>query len=224
VDPKDFDSLLRVLATFKQLGFEGFETSFVNLRAQFESGNAGYDRIHKTGLRFSGISVAVKNYDPHTFLPTTALLQQVADGGKALGAERLIVSGDAAVHPLAVRAKADALEALARYCKDSGIGCAYHAGDYDFQEGGAQINALAAGTKENVHFVLDAGEGVADFLAKNSRRVDSIHLTAGQAESDWEPLKKAIQAAQWHGWLIVDGQDNTAVTPAREAVRHLFGV
>jgi len=117
---------------------------------------------------------------------------------------------------------------LARYCKDSGIGCAYHAGDYDFQEGGAQINALAAGTKENVHFVLDAGEGVADFLAKNSRRVDSIHLTAGQAESDWEPLKKAMAAAsQWHGWLVIaddSEKQGGEVGPAREALRRMFGV
>jgi sugar phosphate isomerase/epimerase len=224
IDPKDFDGFLRVLAGVKQLGFEGFETSFVNVRPQFQSANAPYDRIRKTGLRFAGVSVALKAYDPHTFIPSLALVQQIADGAKSLGAERVVLSGESAVHPLAMRAKADALEAAAKYCKDAGIACAYHASDYDFQNGATQINALASGTKENVRFVLDAGEGVAEFLAKNSRRVDAIHLLTGQSEGEWEPLKKAIQTAQWRGWLIVDGKDSDAVAPTRAAVRRLFGV
>ena len=47
--------------------------------------------------------------DPQTAIASIGLLQQVADGGKALDAERVIVSGDSTVHPLALRAKAEAL-------------------------------------------------------------------------------------------------------------------
>src|SRR5438132_1501922 len=35
IDSKNFDSFLEVLAAVKRLGFEGFETSFRNVQAQF---------------------------------------------------------------------------------------------------------------------------------------------------------------------------------------------
>ena len=224
VDPKDFESLLHVLATIKGLGFEGFETDFFNVRGQFEHGDAAYERIKKTGLRFSGIHVALKTYDPQTAIPSFELLQQVADGCKALGAERLIVSGSSTVHPLALRGKADGLNRIAKYSKGLGIGCAYHSHDYDFQDGGSQINGLVSMTEPGVHFVLEGGGSVVDFFAKNWRRVDGIHLAAGQEESEWEALAKAIQASQWRGWLVVSDERGTGeVGPAREAIRRIFG-
>ena len=218
---------MRALAAIKQLGFDGFETDFFNVRGQFEHGEAANERIRKTGLRFVGLHVALKTYDPQTAIASLGLLKQVADGCKALGAERLIVSGDSTVHPLALRGKAEGLDRIAKYCKDLGIGCAYHSRAYDFQDGGNQINGLVSMTGQGVHFVLDAGDNVADFFARNWRRVDGIHLATGAGESEWEPLAKAIQASQWRGWLVVT--DETAAKrgdpgPAREAMRRVFGV
>ncbi len=226
VDPKDFESLLHVLTTIKQLGFEGFETSFINVRSQFAKGDAAYDRIKKTGLRFSGIHVALKTYDPQTSIASFGLLQEVADGCRALGAERLIISGDSTVHPLALRAKAEALDNIAKYAKGIGVGCAYHNHDYDFRDGAAQINGLLSMTGPAVHFVLDAGDGVADFFAKNWRRTDSIHLPLAQTE--WEPVAKAIHESQWRGWLVIadesaKGDKGAEVGPARETLRRMFG-
>ena len=227
VDPMDFDSLIGVLAKIRQLGFEGFEAAFLDVRGQFAHGDAAYERIKKTGLRFSGIHIRLNTYDPQTAIPSFALLQQVADGCKALGAERLIVSGGSTVHPLALRGKAEGLTRIAKYSKGIGAGCAYHAQDYDFQDGGAQINGLVSMTDQTVHFVVEAGSNIPDFFTKNWRRIDGIHLPLAQGESNWEPLKKVIAASQWRGWLVIadeSGRPGGEVGPAREALRRTFGV
>jgi inosose dehydratase len=225
VDSRDFESVIRALASIKELGFEGFEADLSHVRGQFERGSATYDRIRKTGLKFAGISIELKKYDPQTFIPSGGLLEQAADGGKALGAERLIVSGDSTVHPLALRAKADALNRITRYCKGLGIGCAYQTQDYDFQVDGMQINGLMTMSEPGLHFVLDARTSVADFFAKNWRRVDGVRLPLGQGESDWGPLAKAVQGSQWRGWLVIAKAGEAGeVGAAREAVRRVFGV
>jgi sugar phosphate isomerase/epimerase len=226
VDAKDFESFAGVLATIKQLGFEGFETDFVNVRGQFARPGTASERIRKTGLRFLGLHVGLKAYDPQTAIASQALLEEVADGCKGLGGERLIVSGDSTVHPLALRAKADGLTRVAKYCKGIGVGCAYHSHDYDFRDGGTQINGLVSMTDPAVHFVLDAGSNIVDFFTKNWRRIDGIHLPLGQAESEWEPLAKAIKGSQWRGWLIVSNESGKGgeAGEAREALRRTFGI
>ena len=85
IDPKDLNSLLRVLAAMKRLGFEGFETSFRNVQAQFDKPQAAGDELKKTGLRFFGVHVFLLEYDPQTSIGPWDLLQRVADGGKAQG-------------------------------------------------------------------------------------------------------------------------------------------
>jgi inosose dehydratase len=246
IDPKNFEAFLAVLSTIKQLGFEGFETGFVNLRGQFDKPDATYARLKKTGLRFFGIHVFLNNYDPQTAIAPWALLQQVADGGKALGAERLIVSGGSTVHPVALQAKADALTRIAKYCKSIGLGCAYHNHDAEFALGAIQIDGLMRQSDAQVHFVLDAGHAmaaganVADFFAKNWRRIDGIHLRdakasqevpLGQGEYDYAPLAKEIQASAWRGWLLTEEErlngtkpGEEAVRPARETIHRVFGV
>ena len=226
VDPKDLESFFKALAAIKELGFEGFETDFFNVRSQFTHADGPRERIKKSGLRFSGIHVWLNAYDQQTAIPSVGLLEQVADGCKALGAERLIVSGASTFHPLALRGKADGLTRIAKYCKDIGIGCAYHPHDYDFQEGGTQINGLVGMADPGVQFEVEARAGVEEFFAKNWRRIDGIHLPLDQGEPDWEPLKKAIADSQWKGWLMVadERQKGGEVGPAREALRKVFGV
>ena len=246
VDPKNTESLMAVLGTIKALGFEGFETGFLNLRSQFAKPDATYDRLKKTGLRFLGIHVSLSRYDPQTFIGSAGLLQEVAEGGKALGAERLIVSGDSTVHPLALRAKADALNRIAKYCKNTGLGCAYHNHAAEFADGGAQIAGLVNQTDAGVHFLLDtgraiaAGANVAAFFAKNWRRIDGIHLNdaraeqvvpLGQGEYDFAPLAKEIQASSWRGWLVTgeerlndEKSGDAAVRQTREVIHTVFGV
>jgi sugar phosphate isomerase/epimerase len=246
VDPKNPESLLSVLSTIKSLGFEGFETGFVNLRSQFDRPTVTYERLRKTGLRFFGMHVFLTAYEPETGIAKYELLQEVADGASALGAERLIISGGSTVHPLALRAKAEALSRVAKYCKKVGIGCAYHNHSAEFQLGGVQIEGLVSQTDAGVHFVLDAGHAiagggkVAEFFTRNWRRIDGIHLrdakdgqevALGQGEYDYAPLAKAIEASTWRGWLLTEEErlngekpGEAAVRPAREAIRRIFGV
>jgi inosose dehydratase len=246
VDPKNFESLLGVLTTIKQLGFEGFETGFRNVRSQFARPDPAYDRLKKIGLRFLGIHAFLAKYDPQTAIAPWELLLQVADGGKALDAERLIVSGESTFHPVALQAKADALTRIAKYCKSIGLGCAYHNHEVEFRNGGFQIEGLLSKTEAGLHFVLDAGYAiagggnVAGFFAKNWRRIDEIHLRdmragqevpLGEGEYDYAPLAKEIKASAWRGWLVADEEQlngdkpgEAAVRPAREAIRRLFGI
>jgi inosose dehydratase len=246
IDPKNFESLMRVLATIKELGFDGFETGFVNVRSEFHRPDQAFDRIKKSGLKFLGIHVFLTSYEPETAIAKYELLTEVADGGAALGAERLIVSGASTVHPLAIRGKAEALNRVAKYCKKAGIGCAYHNHAAEFAQGGAQIEGLLSQTDPGVHFVLDAGHAIeggahlAEFFAKNWRRIDAIHLRdakggnevpLGQGDYDYAPLAKEINATGWRGWLVTEEErlsgekpGEEAVRPAREAIRKVFGV
>ena len=245
VDPNNFDSLITVLLEIRKLGFVGFETGYLNVRSQFENPNPAYDRIHKTGLRFLGVHIFLKTYDPQTAIAPWALIKQVADGARALEAERVILSGASTVHPVALRAKADALTRAAKYCKDLGLGLAYHNHDVEFQQQGAQIEGLLTETDPNVHFVLDAGhaiEGGGDvtaFFTRNWKRLDAIHLRdakagkevpLGQGDNDYGPLAKAIHSTAWKGWLVTeeerlngDKPGAEAIRPAREAIRKVFG-
>jgi len=218
IDPNNFETLLGVLATLKQLGFAGFETGFLNVRSQFGRPEDAYERLKKTGLVFFGVHVALSTYDPQTAIPRWDLLRQVADGGKALGAERLIVSGGSTVHPLALRGKVEALNRIAKYCKSIHLGCSYYNHEPEFKEKAAQMEGLISQTDPTVNFFIDAeyamsaGADVAEFFARNSRRIDAIHLrgfrpggspTASQEEgSEFGPLLKQIQAANWRGWLL----------------------
>jgi sugar phosphate isomerase/epimerase len=247
IDPKDLNSLLQVLRTVKRLGFEGFETSFRNVQAQFDHPQAASDEFRKIGLQFFGVHVFLTAYDPQTSIGPWDLLKTVADGGKALGAERLIVSGASTPDPAALSRKAKALDRAARYCFDKGMKFGYHNHGAEFRENGRQIEALLRDTdKALVHLILDAGhaqEGganVAEFFTKHSSRVDALHLRdarqgkevpLGQGDYDWRPLAAAVARAKWDGWVLAEEErlsgekpGEAAIKPAREAIRRVFGI
>ena len=66
IDPKDLNSLLQVLAAMKRLGFEGFETSFRNVQAQFDQPQPARDELKKIGpaiLRSPRFPAGVRSAD-----------------------------------------------------------------------------------------------------------------------------------------------------------------
>jgi len=247
IDGKDLNSLLGVLGTMKRLGFEGFETSFRNVQAQFDKPQHAWEELKKTGLRFFGVHVFLQQYDPQTAIAPWDLLKTVADGGKALGAERLIVSGAPTPDPAALSKKAKALNRVGRYCLEHGMKFGYHNHDAEFRENGRQIEALLRETDRALfHLVLDAGhaqEGganVAEFFTKHAYRIDGLHLRdaragkevpLGQGDYDWRPLAAAVARAKWDGWVLAEEErlsgekpGEAAIKPAREAIRRVFGV
>jgi sugar phosphate isomerase/epimerase len=64
IDPKDFNSLLKVLEEVKRLGFEGFETSFRNVEGRFGNARTASEELKRTGLRFFGVHIFLLQYDP----------------------------------------------------------------------------------------------------------------------------------------------------------------
>ena len=247
IDPAKLDSLLGVLSALKELGFAGYETSFRNLQSSFAAASSARARLEKYGLRFFGIHIFLLQYDPDTSVAPWDLLQIVADGGRALGAERLIVSGASTPDAAPLARKAKALDRIARYCRDRGMGFGYHNHDAEFRNDRFQIDGLLQQTDPAlVHLVLDAGhamEGganVAEFFTRHASRIDGIHLRdakqgrevpLGEGDFDWRPLAAAIRTARWNGWILTEEErlsgekpGERAVRPARAAIRRVFGV
>jgi inosose dehydratase len=247
IEPSDPNSLLHVLDVIKQIGFEGFETGFRNLQSQFAQPAAARESLRKSGLRFFGIHIFLLSYDKQTSIAPWDLLKQVADGGAALGAQRLIVSGASTPDAAALSRKAEALNRIGKYCREKGIGFGYHNHQVEFQRDGFQIQGLLRETDpETVHFVVDAGHAVegganiAEFFTANARRIDGMHLRdaharqevpLGSGDYDWRPLAAAIHAANWNGWLLAEEErlsgekpGESAARPARGTIRRIFGV
>ena len=245
IDAKNPASLLDVLAALKRMGFEGFETSFRNVQETFAHPRPARARLHDSGLRFFGVHVFLQEYDPRDGIGPWDLLQKVADGGVALGAERLIVSGADTGDPAALARKAKALDRIAAYCAARGLKLGYHNHYFEFREHRRQIEGLLGETGPQVHLVLDAGhalEGganVAEFFAQHAARIDGIHLRdarqgkevpLGEGEYQWGPLAAAIAKAKWDGWVLAEEErlsgekpGESAIRPARAAIRRIFG-
>jgi inosose dehydratase len=247
IDPADLNSLLHVLGVMKQIGFEGFETGFRNLQSQFAQPAAARESLKKSGLHFFGIHIFLLSYDTQTSIAPWDLLKQVADGGAALGAQRLIVSGASTPAAAALSRKAEALNRIGKYCREKGIGFGYHNHHVEFQRDGFQIQGLLRETDpDTVHLVVDAGHAVegganiAEFFTRNARRIDGMHLRdahagqevpLGEGDYDWRALAAAIRAANWNGWLLAEEErlsgekpGESATRPARETIRRVFGV
>ncbi|MGI8744230.1 MAG: sugar phosphate isomerase/epimerase family protein [Bryobacteraceae bacterium] len=246
IDPGNIESFFNVLSTIQRIGFEGFETGFRNLQPQFGDPQKARERIKESGLRFFGIHVFLKSYDPRTAVGPYDLLTSVADGGKALGAERLIVSGASTPEPEALTRKAKALNRIGEYSRARGLALAYHNHGPEFSNNYAQIEGLLRETDPALfHLVVDAGHVLraganpVDFFNRHSDRIVGFHLRdskngkeapLGEGDYQWKPLAEAIRNKNWRGWLLSEEERVTgekpgeaATRPAREAIRRIFG-
>jgi inosose dehydratase len=249
--PGDFAQFLDVLGTLKSLGFEGFETSFRNVQAQYADAAPARARLEQTGLTFFAVHIFLNEYDPRTRIAPTELIKATADGAAALGAQRVIVSGgglvkDGKVSDEDIAQKVAGLNDAARYCRERKLALAYHNHGPEFAAGGAEIGGLIAKTDPAlVSFIVDcgwayrAGVDLAAFFTKHRARIAGLHLRdfkgeqqvpLGQGEVDWAPLAAAIRAASWDGWVMAEEEradgskpGAAAAAPARETLRTLFG-
>src|ERR1700761_9584680 len=89
IDPNSFQSFLGALAQVKQIGYQGFESSFRNVSAQFAAPEPARRSIEQTDLTFFGIHIFFSNdkYDPSTHIAAPSIYEPVARGGAALGAK-----------------------------------------------------------------------------------------------------------------------------------------
>jgi sugar phosphate isomerase/epimerase len=247
----DFPQFLDVLGTIKSLGFEGFETSFRNVQAEYPNAAAARKRLEATGLACFGVHIFLNDYDPQTRIAPMDLVKATADGAAALGAQRVIVSGgglvrDGAVSEQDLARKVAGLDAAARYCREKGLALAYHNHGPEFAARGAEIDGLMSRTDPAlVGFLVDcgwayrAGVDLAMFFTAHRDRIVGMHLRdfkgdaqvpLGQGEVDWKPLAAAVAKTGWSGWILAEEEraDGTkpgesAAAPARQTLRTLFG-
>ena len=249
--PGDFPAFLAVLREMKAIGFEGFETSFRNVQAQYADPAPARASLAGSGLAFFGVHIFLNEYDPRTRVAPMDLVKATADGAAALGAQRVILSGaglikDGRVAEEDLAQKVAGLNEAARYCRALGLGCAYHNHGPEFAAGGAEINGLIARTDPAlVAFLLDcgwayrAGVDLAAFFTKHRARLAGVHLRdftgeqqvpLGRGDVNWSPLASAIRKPGWDGWVLAEEEradgskpGAAAAAPARETLRTLFG-
>lgn len=251
VNPSDFAQVLDVLRQLKQLGYEGFETGFRNIQGQFAKAAQARQQLEQIGLTFFATHIFLDQYDAQTRIAPMELIQKVVDGAASLGAQRLIVSGgglmkDGKVAADELKRKADGLNAAGRYAKSQGMKLAYHNHGPEVAGGGQEIEGLYRQTDPAlVEFVMDCGWAwrgglnVTAFFAKHHARLAGMHLRdfrgdkqvpLGQGDFDVKSLAAAINRTKWAGWVLneeerLDGSKpgETAIAPARETLRKVFG-
>jgi inosose dehydratase len=247
IDPARFDTFLGVLGQIKKIGYAGFETGFFNLRAQFKSPESARSSIASTSLTFFGIHIAIPfdRNDPATHLPPAALYEEVAHGGVALGAQRLIFSGAPAATTEDVKRKIAALNAAGTFSKNVGLPLAYHNHWWEFQSHVDEIEELYTETDPAlVSFLLDAGHayrGGADvpaFLRKHHDRIVALHLRdysngqlvpLGLGTFPLAQVAATLKSLKWKGWALneeerEDGSKSgvSVMEPAFSALQKVF--
>jgi inosose dehydratase len=220
IDPTRFDTFLSVLDQIKQVGYAGFETGFLNLRPYFNSPEPARHGIASSGLTFFGIHIFLppERWDPATHLPPATLYQEVAHGGVALGAQRLIFSGASAPNTDDLKRKIAGLNAAGAFSKSAGLPLAYHNHWWEFQSKVGEIEALYAETDPAlVSFLLDAGHayrGGADvpaFLRQHHQRIVALHLRdyqngqqvpLGNGTFPLAEVAATLTDLKWKGWVL----------------------
>lgn len=251
INPVNFQDLLGVLAKLKELGFDGYETSFRNLQGQFANAASTRKILDATGLTLFGVHIYLEKYDERTQVASMDEVRRIADGAAALGAQRLILSGgglisEGQVASDAVKRKADGLNEAGKYCRSKGIRLAYHNHGPEMASNGMEIGQLLSLTDAaTVDFLMDcgwayrAGLDVPAFFRRHHRRLVGVHLRdfngdeqvpLGQGQFPIAEMGQAIAEVKWKGWVINEEErlsgakpGETAVGPARQTLRRVFG-
>ena len=247
IDPNNFTSFMDALAQVKQIGYQGFESSFRNVTAQFASPNHARSLIEQTGLTFFGVHIflATPNYDPRTRIAPASLYEGIARGGAALGAKHLILSGAPAENEDQLKWKIDGLNQAGRFAKSVGITAAYHNHWPEFESKLGEIEALYTQTDPSlVSFLLDAGHayrGGANlpvFIPAHAKRIIGFHLrdykngklvTLGTGTFPLAQVAHTIEQIGWKGWVENEEERDDlskngaeVIAPAYKAMKEAF--
>jgi len=250
IDPKNFETFLDTLSQIKQIGYEGFESSFRNVMPQFASPADARSKIEATGLTFFGVHVFMpdKMYDPSTKVAPASLYEPVARGGASLGAKHMVLSGLPAANEDELKRKAEALNGAGRFAKSAGIAASYHNHWPEFENkinGRTEIESLYAMTDPSVFsFVLDAGHAyragadVPAFIREHSHRIIAFHLrdykngrlvSLGQGTFPIREVAASIQQIGWKGWVENEEEredlsktGSQVILPAYKAMKEAF--
>ena len=250
INPADLSTFFAILDKIKAYKFDGFETGFANLRSQFQSPEQTRQRIEATRLQFFGVHIFLPQYDPGTHIAPASLYEDVAGGGAALGAQRLILSGapvsnGSGLDQPALKRKVDGLNRAGHFAKSAGLRMvAYHNHAPEFAHNGAEILALMRDTDpDDVGFLLDAGHAyeagadIPEFFNRNRQRIIGLHLRdykngeqvpLGSGAFPLQEVAAVIERTQWQGWILCEEErpkskpGDAAMHPARDALFRVF--
>lgn len=219
IDPNNFQTFIAVLREVKRIGYEGFESSFRFVSAQFASSKPARKQIKETGLTFFGVHIflSAPMYDPLTGIAPASLYRDVARGGAALGAQYLVLSGVPASDEQMLKRKIDGLNQAGEFAKSVSLKAAYHNHWSEFESKISEIEALYTRTDPAlVSFVLDAGHAyrgganVPQFIRVHQNRIKGIHLrdykdgrlvTLGTGTFPLKEVAATIKEIGWKGWM-----------------------
>lgn len=218
IQPTRFDTFLDALSQIRSLGYDGFETGFINLRSQAKNLPAARKQIEASGLTFLGIHIFLPEYDPQTNIAPRAFYETVGHHGADTGAQRLILSGAPAVTPDEVKRKADALNAAGDFAATLGLKLAYHNHWWEAKYHALELEVLYAGTDPaKVSFLMDIGHAsrtdldLPSFVQKHASRLTGLHfrdfvngkqVPLGQGEFPLKQVAGALKQVNWQGWVI----------------------
>lgn len=248
VDPSRPETLFATLEEIHQLGFSGFETGFRNILPLVDERRNLHS--HQHSLKFVGVHIFLHEYDAETRLAPIDLVLNVATAASRLGAERLILSGAPALgvqRPESAQSKAAALNDIATRIQPLGLKLAYHNHGPEFEGPQPEIETLLSATDpELVWFLLDAGHAfragvdVPAFVARHADRLTGIHLRdfikgsqvpLGEGDFPLAQVATALKDKNWSGWVLAEEEREdtskpglSAARPARDALRHAFGI
>lgn len=219
IDPNNFSTFLSALGEVKRIGYDGFESGFKNVSAQFSSPANARRQIEATGLTFFGVHIFLNTpmYDPVTTVAPASLYESVGRGAAALGAHHLILSGAPAKDMDQLNRKIEALDTAGRFAKGVGLQLAYHNHWPEFESKIGEIEALYTRTDPSVvSFLLDAGHAyrgganVPQFIRAHSQRIVAFHLrdykdghlvTLGTGTFPLAEVAATIKQIGWKGWI-----------------------
>lgn len=219
IDPKNFSTFLEALREVKQIGYDGFESSFRNVSGQFASPEKARHEIDASGLTFFGVHIFLNTpmYDPATTVAPASLYEEVGRGAAPLGARHLILSGAPAASEDQLKRKVEALNRAGAFAKSVGLGLAYHNHWPEFESKVNEIEVLFSRTDPSlVSFLLDAGHAyrggadVPQFIRTHYHRIVAFHLrdykngrlvTLGTGTFPLAQVAAAIKQTGWTGWI-----------------------
>jgi inosose dehydratase len=249
IDHDHFDTFMTALTQVEQLGYEGFESGFANVMAQFAAPDEARQKIEQTGLTFFGIHIFLPTpqYDPQTFIAPASLYEPVARGGKSLGAKHLILSAAAPANDKELQQKIDGLNTAGRFVRNLGLTLAYH-NEYESPGAADELEALYKRTDpELVSFVLDAGHAyrmgiqVPSFIRAHAKRIVGFHLrdytmdghlvSLGQGTFPLQAIADTLKNIGWRGWVEneEEREDHShtglaVIAPAYKAMKEAFAL
>lgn len=243
IQPAQFDSFLRALDEIKGAGYDGFETSFINLRSQSKTLAEARKRIAAAGLTFIGVHIFLSEYDALTNLPPKSLYEIVAHQGAEIGAQRLIFSGNPAVTPDEIKRKSDALNIAGDFVATLCLKLAYHNHWWEAKYKAKELEALFAETDPaKVSFLMDIGHAsrtdldLPDFVQRHASRLIGLHfrdfvdgkqVPLGQGHFPLKQVASALKQASWRGWVINEEErengEKLGLTVLEPSLRSLKG-